>query len=722
MSISEAILTGESVPVEKHIQPLAAHDTPVGDRRNMAFKGTTVTSGRGTGIAVATGMRTELGKIAGMLDTRTDNETPLQRRLRAFGTRLAIAILAICAIIFAGGLLRGEPALLMFLTAVSLAVAAIPEALPATVTIALAAGARRMAEQNALVRRLSAVEALGSVTFICSDKTGTLTQNAMLLEACATSAGTHARPHHHLKAEPWDSLFRALALNTDAEVDGDRAVGDPTETALVRAAVERGLDVAGLRQRFPRKAEIPFDAVRKRMTTVHAHHDRYVAYTKGAPEAVIERCATILTSDGARPLDRAVWIAEAERLAAGGLRVLAVAERPLPALPAAGEDIEGDLVLLGLVGLMDPPRLETPAAVATCREAGITPVMITGDHPSTARAIARRLGILDHGGEVVTGRQLAAMSDAELDARVRDVRVYARVDPAQKIRVVEALQRQGEYVAVTGDGVNDAPALQKADIGVAMGRIGTDVARAASDLVLLDDNFGTIVVAVREGRRLYDNLRKVIKYVMTGNLAEVATVFIAPFVGLPLPLLPIQILWINLVTDGLPALALTLERGEADLMKRPPRPPRESPFAGGIWQHIVGVGLVLAALALATQAIGVAWGSPNWQTMVFTTITFSQAVLVIAVRSDTRSIRQMGLFSNPAVLAAAAVEIGLQLAIIYASAAPSDLPDHPAGRPRSCWCAPQPRRSCLRPQRRGSSSPAGAGPPPRSRIGRKSAP
>ncbi|MBL0124779.1 MAG: cation-translocating P-type ATPase [Betaproteobacteria bacterium] len=687
LKIDESALTGESVTVEKHTLPLTAAASSLGDRLNMAFKGTTATHGRGAGLVVATGMVTELGKVAGFLDQDSDRSTPLQLRLAILGKRLALAVIAICIVVFLVGVLRGEPPVLMILTALSLAVAAIPEALPAVVTVLLALSARRMVSQNVLIRRLPSVETLGSVTFICSDKTGTLTQNRMRAEQMQVDGMTIALSGTKSKvsnAEPESrsTLFietlRAAALcndarrNTGASADGGETNwhGDPTETALAQAALESGLDKAALELIYRRVEEISFDAESKRMTTVNQIDHGYVAYTKGAPESVIPHCKSQWHADvegGEGPLQHAAILDAAGAMAAQGLRVLAFARGSLESLPGADEQqvLSTEMSFLGLIGLIDPPRDEAMAAVRDCLSAGITPVMITGDHPATALAIAKRLGIVDaHHSGVVTGAELAAMDDDAFRQRVDEIRVYARVDPAQKIRIVAALQAQGEFVAMTGDGVNDAPALKHADIGVAMGRSGTDVAREASSLVLLDDNFATIVVAVREGRRIYDNIRKFVRYALTGNSSEIWIIFLAPFLGLPIPLLPIHILWVNLVTDGLPGLALAAEPAERGIMQRPPRPPQESLFAGML-PHIFGMGLLIAGLCLLLQAGSIYIGDTHWQTMVFTTLTLSQVAYVMAIRSESESLFRIGLLSNLPLLGAVVLTFILQLLIIY---------------------------------------------------------
>ncbi len=667
--VDESALTGESQPVEKQLARLHETDLPLGDRLNLAYKGTIATYGRARGLVVATGMQTELGKIAALLSGES-GKTPLQKRLTRFGQNLALGVLAICVIIFVAGWLRGEPPLLMLLTAVSLAVAAIPEALPAVVTISLALGAARMVRQNVLVRRLPAVETLGSVTYICSDKTGTLTQNRMQVD-CVQAAGITRRSLQEGASAPWHELGLAMTLCNDATAsDNGNLVGDPTETALLEAAQAAGFSQAALQETWPRLAELPFDSERARMSTLHREGDGdgVLMLVKGAPERVLALCGDQLSSNGATTaIDQAALYNEAEQLATQGLRVLAFALKRLPRVPdtldAATE--EAGLTFIGLAGLIDPPRPEAADAVAACKTAGIIPVMITGDHPATARAIAQRLGIIDDGGKVLTGSELAQLSLTEFEHEVESVRVYARINPEQKIKIVQALQDKGEFVAMTGDGVNDAPALKKADIGVAMGKGGTDVAREAAHMTLLDDNFATIVLAVREGRRIYDNIRKFVKYAMTCNSAEIWTIFLAPFLGLPIPLLPIHILWINLVTDGLPGLALAGERVERDVMQRPPRPPGESIFARGMWQHMLWMGLLMGGVTLATQAWAIHDGSAHWQSMVFTVLTLSQLGHVLAIRSERESLFTQGVFSNPLLIAAVALTFVLQMAVLY---------------------------------------------------------
>lgn len=664
LKVEEAALTGESLPVEKADIQLRDADSALGDRRNMAYMGTIVTYGHGSGIVIATGKDTELGKIAELLNEEKETKTPLQQRLARFGKLLALLILVICAIIFAVGLLRGEAPLLMFLTAISLAVAAIPEALPAVVAVSLALGARAMVKKNALIRRLPAVETLGSVTFICSDKTGTLTQNRMRAEAFYVDQAIR----QSVSADFPPPFIRALVLNNDSRrSQEDQLVGDPTEIALYEAVESAVGQVSGISQNAPRVDEIPFDSERKLMTTLHRENGGFVAYTKGAPENLLPCCVNQWSGEGGQALQGEAILAVAGQMAAEGLRVLALAYRQFPENPqsVAGGLRETELCFLGLVGLMDPPRAEAQQAIALCRTAGITPVMITGDHPATALTIAVRLGIAEAYSKVLSGPELASMSLQEFEKQVEDVRVYARVSPEQKIKIVKALQDKGEFVAMTGDGVNDAPALSSANIGIAMGKIGTDVARDASHMVLLDDNFATIVAAVREGRRIFDNIRKFIKYAMTCNSAEIWTLFLAPFLGLPIPLLPIHILWINLVTDGLPGLALAAEPEEKGIMQRPPRPPQESIFALGMWQHILWIGLLMGGVSLLAQGWAYYTGDAHWQSMVFTVLCLSEMGHVMAIRSERESVFSQGLLSNKPLLASVLLTFCLQMAVLY---------------------------------------------------------
>lgn len=668
LQADESMLTGESSPVEKQAATLEQSELPLGDRSNMAYRSTLVTRGRGRGLVVSTGTATEIGSIADLLGSIDLASSPLQQRLTRFSKRLALVILGICALLFLGGILRGEPWLLMLLTAVSLAVAAIPEALPAVVSISLAMGAHRMSSKNALVRNLPAVETLGSVSVICADKTGTLTMNRMHAELAISAGGEQQLPDSKDTAPGlWQLFGQGLALSNDVQLNQENTnTGDPTEIALFEMAQAAGYDKAELEHQLPRLAEIPFTSERKLMTTLHKSESGVLVFTKGAPETVITRCRQVLTDNGSMAIDPGHWQEEVERLSNQGYRVLALACQQLDSLPQPGLDgAEEGLTLLGLVALIDPPREGAIEAVRECREAGITTVMITGDHPGTAREIARRLGIAEEGATVITGQELETIADEELAGRVLDNRVYARVSPAQKIRLVKALQARGQFIAMTGDGVNDAPALRQADIGVAMGLKGTDVAREAASMVLLDDNFTTIVGAVREGRRIFDNIRKFVKYTMTSNSGEIWTLALAPLFGLPLPLLPVHILWINLVTDGLPGLALTTQPRESHIMQRPPRPPNESLFSQGMWQHILVIGLLIGAVSLGVQAWALDSGLAHWQTMVFTVLTFSQLANVLVIRNDRDSLFTSGLFQNRPLIGAVLLTVLLQLAVIY---------------------------------------------------------
>lgn len=669
LHIDEAALTGESLPVSKIAQSLADDDLPIGDRLNLAFKSTSVTEGKGTGIVVATGFTTEIGRIARMLSEESSERTPLQQRLAVFGRRLALLVLAICAFVFASGIMRGGDPLLMFLTAVSLAVAAIPEALPAVVTVALALGARKLSRAKSLVRNLPAVETLGSVTYICTDKTGTLTENRMAVDKISAGGARFAQIADIEPVEVRDRLGQVLALCNDVDdVDEKQQRSGGTEHALSRAAHEAGYRKAALSARLPKIAELPFNTQRKRMTTFHRTEAGVIAFMKGAPERVLS-CCTQQCSAWGEPvaIDDMQPKKAADELAQSGYRVLAIAFREFDDvdIDPDADAREEEFTLIGFVALNDPIRPEVPDAVRECVAAGVTPVMMTGDHPETARDIARRLGLLGHAGRVVTGAELSGMSDEALAAEVEDIRVYARVDPAQKIRVVRALQQRGEFVAMTGDGVNDAPSLKQASIGIAMGQRGTDVAREAADIVLLDDNFSTIVAAIREGRHVYDNIRKFVRYTMSSNLGEILVLIMLPFVGYPVPLLPIHLLWINLVTDGLPGLAFSAEPVESGIMRRPPRSPAESIFGGGMWQQLLIAGVTIGSIASASALLVSTTGSAALQTMVFTTVVVSQLFNSFSVRTERDSLITAGLFSNPYLLGAIGVGLGAQLAIIY---------------------------------------------------------
>jgi Ca2+-transporting ATPase len=716
LRIEEAALTGESEPVDKSSAPLSGQDLPLGDRRNIVYMGTAVSYGRGLAVITETGMDTQLGHIADMIQTVQQEQTPLQRRLDQLGRGLALAALVIVSLVFVLGLLRGENWRLMLLTAISMAVAAVPEGLPAVVTIGLALGAQRMLKREALIRKLPAVETLGSVTIVCSDKTGTLTENRMTVTVLDVMGETQTvetllrrrAPVLDLRETPGIKpevrslrlLVIASSLCNDAtldlaDMDGDRyrAIGDPTEGALVLAAAQLGFMRSDLDQRFPRVAEVPFTSERKRMTTVHqvkegadeadvpCRDTPFVTFTKGAVDGLLEMTSHVWAGDEAVPLTdelRERIETANEELAKKGQRVLGVAFRRLSSQPETADEasLERDTTFIGLVGMMDPPRPEVKEAVDTCRTAGIRPVMITGDHPLTARHIAQELGIAPDGGpssgaalgtddRVLTGQELSRLTPHELRDVVEEVPVYARVSPEHKLKIVQALQDRGHIVAMTGDGVNDAPALKRADIGVAMGITGTDVAKEAADMVLLDDNFATIVAAVEEGRTIYDNIRKFIKYTLTSNAGELGVMLLAPFLGMPLPLLPLQILWINLVTDGLPGLALTLEPAERGTMRRPPYQPQESIFGRGLGRDILWVGLLMALVSLALGIWGWSVGNPAWQTMVFTTLTLSQLGNALALRSEGDSLFRIGLWSNRAMLATVLLTFGLQLAVVY---------------------------------------------------------
>jgi len=654
LKVEEASLTGESHAVDKNTEALQNENAPLGDRLNMVFKGTIVSNGRATGLVVETGMKTEMGKIAGMLQ-QEESQTPLQKRLADFSKKLAFVILIICAVIYGIGILRGEEHLQMLLTAISVAVAAIPEALPAVITIALALGAKKLVKKNALIRKLSAVETLGSVTYICTDKTGTLTQNKMTYQQSWLLDKDKKTEEGHTI----EQLFHlALLLNQDThENEKGERTGDATELALVEHAMQQiaEQDIS----LFSRVHELPFDSDRKMMTTVHQFKERYLVFAKGATEAILSLVDQ---------KDKEAIVKETENMAEQGQRVLAYAYKVV----SEGEqkqgipELESNMTFLGIAGLIDPPRAEAMEAIQHCRQAGIVPVMITGDYPKTAHKIARDLGILkDETDQVITGEELMALSPEQLQERIEHIKVYARVSPEQKLNIVTALQTKGHYVAMTGDGVNDAPSLKKANIGVAMGITGTEVSKQAAHMILLDDNFSTIVKAVEEGRRVFDNIRKFIRYIMTGNAGEIWTILLAPLIGLPIPLLPIHILWVNLVTDGLPALALANEPAEANNMNRPPRSTSESIFAHGVGLHILWVGLLIGLLCTGIQYYAIQNDKDHWQTMVFTTLSFTQLFHAFAIRSESTLIFKHGIFGNLPLLFCILITIVAQLALVY---------------------------------------------------------
>ena len=641
----ESALTGESVPSEKDAAAAVAEDAPLGDRSNMVFSGCSVTYGTATAVVTGTGMQTEMGKIAGMLAGETETQTPLQQKLAQLGKYLGFVALAACAVIFVVGILNGIPVLEIFMTAVSLAVSAIPEGLPAIVTIVLAIGVQRMVKKNALIRRLPAVETLGSASVICSDKTGTLTQNRMTLVKLWVEGEQELEAVSPENSEKGRYLLTLGALCCDGSVtygaDGKEThIGDPTETSILVAAHKNGLEQEALNTRYPRLAELPFDSDRKLMTSVNEINGQVVAIVKGAFDVMAARCVKG-DLEAAREQNDA--------MSRQALRVLAVGYKVLDKAPEepTSEELENGLTLLGLVGMIDPPRPEAKVAVATCRKAGIKPVMITGDHVVTASAIATELGILGPEDRAITGAELDAMDDKALDENVEHIAVYARVSPENKIRIVKAWQRKGQVVSMTGDGVNDAPALKAADIGCAMGITGTDVAKGAADMTLTDDNFATIVDAVREGRGIYANIKKVVGFLLGTNIGEVLTVFFAMILWHKTPLLSMQLLWINLVTDSLPAISLGMEAVEKDVMEHSPKPKNEGIFAHGLGVQVVLQGCMFALLTLIAFLLGERYGGSleAGQTMAFLVLSLSQIVQAFNMRSQ-HSLFAIGPFTN----------------------------------------------------------------------------
>jgi Ca2+-transporting ATPase len=653
--LDESMLTGESIPAQKITSPLLEADIPLGDRTNLSYKGTQVTGGKGKGIVIETGMQTQLGSIAGMLQQK-EGVTPLQSRMAEFSKKLSYIIIGICLTLFLIGYLRKEDPLQMLLTTISLAVAAIPEALPALITVALARGAKRMIKKNVLVRKLNAVETLGSVTYICTDKTGTLTQNKMKVvvfdQLLPIDSSTYSNSIYH----------HCLALNQDVlETEDGTWSGDPTEIALAEYFVSKygKQELFELRERFRRISEIPFDANRKCMTTVHAYDNRYLIITKGAAES-LSGCWNKQVNVDAIEQQVATRSGEGLRVMVYGYKILNT-----PQEIENINELEKELIPVAIVGMIDPPRNEVKEAISQCKTAGIHTVMITGDHPKTAAAIATQIGLLGQDELTITGKELDLLSEEVFKERIEKIRVYARVSPEQKLRIVKTLQEKGHFVAMTGDGVNDAPSLKAANIGVAMGIAGTDVSKQVAKMILTDDHFASIVNGVKEGRRIYDNIRKFVKYIMTCNGAEIWALLLAPFFGMPIPLLPIHILWINLVTDGIPGLTLANEKSEPGLMKKPPRDPNESLFSIGTGFHIVWVGLLMAAITLGVQAWALSYDHAHWQSMVFTVLSLSQLAHILAIRREKELIFFKHLLTNPSLLVSVSATFFLQLAVLY---------------------------------------------------------
>ena len=697
LKTQESSLTGESVPVEKTSEIIEEQEIGIGDRKNMLFSSSLVTYGRGKGIVVETGMTTEVGKIAGMINSTEKQETPLQQKLDKLGKTLGIAALVICAVIFILGILQGKEIISMFMTAVSLAVAAIPEGLVAVSTIVLAIGVQKMVKKNAIVKRLPAVETLGSATVICSDKTGTLTQNKMTVEKIFWNDAT--REARNISDDEIDEeltkLVYANMLCNDTKISSDGTLtGDPTETALVDMGFKLNFDPS-IYDRMERVEEIPFDSDRKLMTTVNKVGDKYVVYTKGGIDEILKRCNSYeIGGQISEELESYInkIRQENEKMAQNALRVLGCAYKEIDHIPTKEEmkTIENDLIFIGMVGMIDPPREEAKLAVEKCKTAGIKTVMITGDHKITATAIAKKLGILENDDEAITGLELEQMTDEELEKNVRHYSVYARVSPEHKVRIVKAWQKNGEVVAMTGDGVNDSPALKKADIGCAMGIVGTDVAKEAADVILTDDNFATVVSAVEEGRKIYDNILKVIQFLLSSNIGEVVVLFFATLLtplfskwfgitdinGLEI-LLPIHILWINLVTDSLPALALAFDPANSDIMQRKPIKPGKGIFTKGMTWRVVYQGIMIGGLTLAAFMIGLATTKEPigtltldqskievGQTMAFVTLALSELVHVFNVRDNKKTIFKTGIFNNMKLICAIIISALLMFVIL----------------------------------------------------------
>ena len=678
LKVQEASLTGESVPSEKQVKDILPEDCPLGDRSNMAYTSAIVTYGRATGVVVATGMNTEVGNIAGMLDNEDSTDTPLKRKLNAVGKTLTVVGLIVCVLIFAIGALYQRPLIPQFLVAISLAISIIPEGLPATATIVMALGVQRMAKKNALIRKLPAVETLGSATVICSDKTGTLTLNKMTVTHIAvngdfeTGKTTLVENASRQHPEVYRELVYAAALCNDASLDPDRKgeiIGDPTEGALIYMAQAFGIDHETLEDEYPRVFEQPFDSDRKRMTTVHQIDNNWIAYTKGAVDEMLSLCTHILTSKGVRPItesDKANITKLCLAMSENALRVLGFAMRSLPVLPADDdENVEFDLTFIGVTGMIDPPRKEVAESVRTCRQAGIRTIMITGDHKITALAIAKELDIYRDGDTVISGDELDNMTDDELDGVVKTTTVFSRVSPADKLRIIQSLKRTGEVAAMTGDGVNDSPALKAADIGVSMGITGTDVAKDASDMILLDDSFTTIAYAIKEGRRVYRNIQKVIQFLLVGNIAEILTLFIATLFNWNAPLLAVHILWVNLATATLPALALGVDPASKNIMKHKPVK-SGTLFEKDLVRHVITQGIFVAAMTTCAYWSGAAIGNHiTGQTMAFCVLAFSQMLRAFNQRSNTEPIWVRAEGINPWLIISFVASAFLMACILF---------------------------------------------------------
>ncbi|PWJ49601.1 calcium-translocating P-type ATPase, PMCA-type [Faecalicatena contorta] len=675
LKIQEASLTGESLPSEKDSVNLADEGCPLGDRTNMAYSSTLVTYGRAWGVVVATGMNTQVGRIAHMIDKQDEFDTPLKRKLTSVGKTLTLVGLVVCALIFMIGFVYRQPFIPLLMTAISLAISIIPEGLPATATIVLALGVQRMAKSGAIIRKLPAVETLGGATVICSDKTGTLTMNQMTVTKVAIAADLSNDEARAIESAMtmngnYYELIRVGALCNNAEFDPDNPghiMGDPTEGALIVLSRKFGEDHADLEDDSPRLYEQPFDSERKRMSTVNEVKGRPVVFTKGAIDELLPVCTKILTPEGERPLteqDVDAIKRISDSMAASALRVLSFAKKDIEKAPEEDDtDVEFDLTFIGLVGMIDPPREEVKEAVKTCFDAGIRTVMITGDHKITAVAIAKELGIWRQGDTVYTGTMLDDMSNADYDQAVKSTTVYARVTPEQKLKIVESLKRTGEIAAMTGDGVNDAPALKMADIGIAMGIAGTDVAKDAADMIITDDNFSTIVDAVKEGRRVYRNIQKVIQFLLAGNISEIITIFIATLFNFPAPLLAVHILWVNLATDTLPALALGVDPPETDVMKRKPLK-SGTLFEKELVRRVIVQGCMIAGATLLAFFVGLRDDLASGQAMAFCTIAFSQLFYSYSQRSNTKSIFSKGFFENKALLGSILISAALMIVLV----------------------------------------------------------